>query len=196
MERLPTEIQLIAVGASAGGVTAIQQLLGNLDPTFRTPLVFVQHLPSDAAVDPSLIFSRHYRGTILEAIDKMPIEEGNIYFAPPSYHLLVERDLTFSLSQDEPVNFARPSIDVFFESIALNIGRKACGVLLTGANSDGARGLRMIQECGGWTIVQDPRSAEATTMPKSAIEIMKPNQIGTIVEISQTLSNRAERDVL
>lgn len=185
-------VKTIFVGASAGGVTAIQRILGSLPAGYSTPIVFVQHLPADATVDPALIFSRHFKGTILEAIDKMPIEKGHIYFAPPGYHLSVERDSTFSLSQDEPVHYARPSIDILFDSVAQNLGRKACGVLLTGANSDGATGLKAIQDEGGYTIVQDPEDAEAPAMPKAALEIMTPDVVGTIHTISHALAQMTE----
>ncbi len=181
------DISAIFVGASAGGVTAIQRLLGFLPKDFAVPLVFVQHLPADSTIDPALIFSHHFRGEITEALDKMPLLSHHAYFAPPGYHLSMERDLTFSLSQDEPVHFARPSIDILFESAALSLGPKACAVLLTGANSDGAVGLKAIQNAEGFTIAQDPAEAEAPMMPRSALEIMKPNFVGNLESISRVL---------
>ena len=173
---------------------AIQTLLQSLPQDFQIPLVFVQHLPADAVIDPQLIFSRSYKGKIQEAIDKMPIERGNAYFAPPGYHLSVERDRSFSLSQEDPVNFARPSIDLFFESVAAHVGKNACAVLMTGANSDGALGLKAVQDSGGYTLVQDPESAEAPMMPKSALAIMTPDAVGSIETIARTLTAMAERE--
>lgn len=187
-------IQVIFVGTSAGGVTAIQHMLRQLPKGFPIPIVFVQHLPADATLDPHLIFSRHFEGKILEAIDKMPIERGHIYFAPPAYHLSVEKDLTLSLSQDDPVHFARPSIDVMFESVAQHVGPRACAILLTGANNDGASGLKAVQAGGGYTMVQDPASAEAPMMPRTALSLMTPDFVGTIEMISQSLSLLAERE--
>lgn len=105
-----------------------------------------------------------------EADEKEEIENGVVYFAPPNYHLLIERDHTFSLSADRRVNFARPSVDVLFESAANAYGSELIGVILTGANNDGARGLKKIKDMGGLTIVQDPASAEARYMPEAAIE--------------------------
>ena len=184
---LKRDVDAIFVGTSAGGVTAIQRLLAKLPNDFDIPLIFVQHLPADSTIDPALIFSHHFRGEIIEALDKMPIQSHHAYFAPPGYHLSVERDSSFSLSQDEPVHFARPSIDVLFESVALSIGSKSCAVLLTGANSDGAVGLKAIHEAGGFTIAQDPSDAEAPTMPRSAIEIMKPDFVGNLDSIARVL---------
>lgn len=191
----PREISAILVGTSAGGVTAIQVLLQSLPTNFRLPIIFVQHLPTDSNIDPALIYSRYYNGEILEALDKMPAETRHIYFAPPNYHLSLEKDLTFSLSQDDPVHFARPSIDVLFESAAINIGPRACGVLLTGANDDGASGLKAIASCGGSTFVQDPAQAEAPTMPKAALQVMKPDFVGSLPAIAEALVKMTGGDV-
>ncbi len=187
MNRRGSQPDLILVGASAGGVTAIQKLLSHLPVDFQIPIVFVQHLPSDSLIDPALIFNHHFKGTICEANDKMPIEPYHAYFAPPGYHLLIERDLSFSLTQDDPVHFARPSIDVLFESAAHNLGPRACAALLTGANSDGAVGLKGIQEFGGFTMVQDPKTAEAMMMPRSALDIMEPGFVGSLQEIAHAI---------
>lgn len=181
---------LITVGTSAGGVSAITSLLQHLKNPFRTPIAFVQHLPSQAIIDVKLIYSRHTKGTVLEIEDKMPVEIGYIYFAPPGYHVLIEAEKFFSLSQDEPVHFSRPSIDVFFESAARVYGRSLTGILLTGANQDGAQGLVAIQAHGGTTIVQNPNDAEVDIMPKGALRLLKPDYILTIPEISMILSER------
>ena len=124
----------------------------------------------------------------MEAVDKTKIEKEQIYFAPPNYHLLVERDFSLSLSQEDPVVFSRPSIDVLFESAARSLGEKVCGVLLTGANEDGAAGLKFIQACGGYTIVQNPMDAEIPTMPQSALTRFRPDFIGSLKEIAQKLA--------
>jgi two-component system chemotaxis response regulator CheB len=105
---------------------------------------------------------------VLDVEDKMTIERGRVYIAPPDYHLLVERG-TFALSVDERVQFARPSIDVLFESAAHTYGAGVIGIILTGANEDGAAGLAAIKARGGVALVQDPSGAERRTMPDAAI---------------------------
>jgi two-component system chemotaxis response regulator CheB len=184
----------IFIGASAGGVLAVQKILQDLPKLFTPAIVVAQHLPADSVINHELAYGRYSSLKLVEAVDKMPIDGGHVYFAPPAYHLLIERDRTFSLSQDEPVNFARPSIDVLFESAAWALGPNSCGVLLTGANSDGARGLLKIKEVGGATIVQDPSDAEISTMPKSAIELFKPSFVLNLAAISKKLTELS-RDV-
>jgi two-component system chemotaxis response regulator CheB len=181
-------VRVICVGASAGGITAVQRLLNGLPKLFSLPLVVVQHLHPSTELDVDLVYGRGFSGKVLEARDKMPLEGGTAYFAPPTYHLLIEKDLSLSLSQDEPVNFSRPSIDVLFESAAWAVGDGACGVLLTGANHDGAAGLRQIKDLGGVTIVQDPEEAEVPYMPNAAIELQRPDFILKIDDIAAKLS--------
>jgi two-component system chemotaxis response regulator CheB len=179
--------QAVFIGASAGGITAIQNLFLKLKDRCQQPMIFVQHLISDSQFDLSMVFGAYTKLQLREVQDKMKIESGYAYFAPAGYHLLIEKDLSFSLSQDEPVHFSRPSIDVCFESAAEVFGASACAILLTGANSDGAQGLKCIQAQGGYTMVQDPSEAEFSTMPKSALEIMKPEFIGTLDRLSSQL---------
>lgn len=186
---------VICVGTSAGGVTAVQTLLKGLPKGFSPPLLIVQHLPEAAQIEPELIYGSVYEGRVQEAFDKTPIQNGHAYFAPPGYHLLVERDRTLALSQDEPVHFARPSIDVFFESAALSLGSHACGILMTGANQDGALGLQTIQKNGGWTIVQDPDDAEVRYMPESALKIMEPDFVVKLNDIPARLVELSQRIV-
>jgi len=176
----------VFIGASAGGVAAVQTLLKHLT-NFSLPLIIVQHLPYHAQIDSHLVFASHTKLKVCEAQDKTEIQSGHVYFAPPSYHLLVEKDFSLSLSQDEPVQFARPSIDVLFETAATTYGPHACGIVLTGANADGARGLKYIHQKGGYTIVQDPNRAEVSTMPYAAIEMTKPDFIGDLPAIGKKL---------
>lgn len=184
-----SQIEAIFIGASAGGVTAIQRLLGALDNARHVPIIIVQHLPQAANLNPDLIFGHVVKNVVLlEANDKMKIEKGHIYFAPPGYHLLIEKDRSFSLSRDELVNMARPSIDVVFETAAIVYGHSACGILMTGTNSDGALGLKTIHDEKGLTFVQDPDDAEFDMMPKSAIDLFKPNYINSINVIAKILS--------
>lgn len=178
----------IFIGASAGGVHALQKLLLHLAPGFRLPLVAVLHLPANSHLQPESIFPHRENLLFAEPTTGTPIQPNHFYLAPADYHLLVEKDGTFSLSQDEPVHFSRPSIDVLFESAAHAFGDKACGILLTGANHDGALGLRAIHEAGGFTLVQDPKDSANAMMPQSAIDLFDPDHVATIEEIARIIS--------
>ncbi|HEX2556963.1 MAG TPA: chemotaxis protein CheB, partial [Nitrososphaera sp.] len=123
-----------------------------------------------------------------DADEKEAIRPGFVYFAPPNYHLLVESDHTFSLSIDPKVHFTRPSVDVLFESAADAYGARLIGIILSGANQDGAAGLRYIKQRGGLTIVQDPADAEVSYMPRSAIEVAHPDHVLTASGICKFLS--------
>lgn len=187
-----TKIHAIFIGASAGGVTAILKILDILPSDYPLPIIITQHLPRDSQIQAASVFEKKRKSRVFEAIDKMPIESNHVYFAPPDYHLLIEKDFVFSLSQDELVNYSRPSIDVMFESAALAFGASACGVLLTGGNEDGARGLAVMQKAGGLALVQDPKDAECAAMPQSALAIMQPTFVGKLDEIASQLLSLAE----
>lgn len=165
--------EAVVMGASAGGISAIKKLVGGLAPSFPAPVIVVQHLPADSRIPLTDVFGTDVNTK--EAEDKERPLAGCIYHAPPGYHLLIERDRSFSLSMDDPVNLSRPSIDLLFESAARAYGPSLVGILLTGANHDGARGLREIKLRGGQTLVQDPRHAEVPTMPKAALELFQPD---------------------
>jgi two-component system chemotaxis response regulator CheB len=160
---------LVAIGASAGAVEALQGLLPAIPASFRAALVIVVHLPAGRRSHLAELFGQLCALRTCEAEDKATIEPGTIYFAPSDYHLLVERDGTLSLSIDEPVHFSRPSIDVLFESAARAGGSHVLGILLSGANADGAEGLAAIAARGGLTWVQTPASARSPTMPEAAL---------------------------
>ena len=128
-----------------------------------------------------------------EAEDKEPIRGGVAYVAPPNYHLLVEPDLCLSLSSDEPVLYSRPSIDVLFESAADAYGNSVAAVVLTGANSDGARGLRAVADAGGLTLVQNPESAEARAMPEAALALCPTARTLNLVQLAATLQGELPR---
>ncbi|RWU19271.1 chemotaxis protein CheB [Pseudomonas alkylphenolica] len=170
-------IEAIVLGASAGGVKALLGLFHALPVDFRTPLVCVLHLPDDRHSQLAEVFSRRLGRPVCEAQDKQPIAPGMIYFAGPGYHLSVETDRSFSLSQEEQVFFSRPSIDILFESAADAYGPALLGVLLTGANEDGARGLARIKQLGGQTIVQDPHDAQVAIMPNAALALHRPDYL-------------------
>ena len=182
------EIKIIVIGVSAGGAEALRQVLPALPADFPVPVVIVQHLHPEQGGYMFEYFDKLCKLAVQEAIDKADIKPGNIYFAPPDYHLLIEDDKTFSLSVDEKVCYARPSIDVLFESAADVYGSELMAVILTGANSDGANGIKYIKERGGFTIAQSPAEAYSSTMPQSAIDTGKIDMVLTLNEISNTLT--------
>jgi two-component system chemotaxis response regulator CheB len=159
---------LVAVGTSLGGLSALRSMLQGVPGYFAVPIAIVQHRDRGSTDMLSRILQQGSALTVLEVEDKEPIRPGFVYLAPPNYHLLAESEY-FSLSVDPPVAFARPSIDVLFESAAKVYAQSVIGVILTGANQDGAAGLAQIKAQGGTTIVQDPRTAECPIMPEAAI---------------------------
>ena len=160
--------RLIVVGVSAGGLFALRTLVSALPAAFDIPIAVVQHRSKDSEALCELL-QECTRLRVAEASDKEPIEPGLVYVAAPDYHLLVEPGY-FALSTDEPVRYSRPSIDVMFASAADAYGADVIGIVLTGANADGARGLQKIVARGGYAIVQDPSTAEVKVMPQSAIK--------------------------
>lgn len=161
------EPALVVVGASAGGLHALQLLVGGLRADWPMALAIVQHRSRDSNALCELLQDVSAL-PVLEVNDKEEIAVGNVFLAPPDYHLLVEDERFFSLSVDAPERWSRPSIDVLFESAADAFGDRVVGVVLTGANSDGARGLRRIVDQGGQAVVQDPATAEVHVMPDAA----------------------------
>jgi two-component system chemotaxis response regulator CheB len=159
----------VAIGASAGAVEALSAILPRLPARYRLPVLVVVHVPPDKTSALTELFAAKCALPVREPEDKAPVEPGAIYFAPPDYHLSVERDETFSLSNEEPQLFSRPSIDVLFESAADAYGAGLIAVVLTGANHDGARGLQAVAQAGGIALVQDPAQAMAPTMPEAAL---------------------------
>ncbi|MEE1924631.1 chemotaxis protein CheB [Pseudomonas sp. 148P] len=170
-------IEAIVMGASAGGVSALLSVMGCLPRTFAIPLISVLHLPDNHDSQLAEVFARRLRRPVREARDKESIEPGMIYVAGPGYHLSVERDRSLSLSQEERVHFSRPSIDILFESAADAYGPALAGVLLTGANEDGAAGLARISQLGGLSIVQDPAQAQVSAMPAAALALHRPDHV-------------------
>jgi len=179
--------KLIVIGTSAGGLDAMKRILPKLPPAFPVPIVVVQHISplSDGFMIQYLNGISSIR--VKEAEEKELLKPASVYFAPPNYHLLIEDDHTLALSVDVKVNYARPSIDVLFESAAYVYGRELVGVLLTGANNDGAEGLSRIKKFGGYTIVQNPETAYSDSMPRSALAKMNPDQILNLEDIGNTL---------
>lgn len=163
------EFRAIVIGVSSGGVQALSALLGALPAKFALPIVVVQHISPEAGDGLARLLDAHGPLRVKEADEmELPIA-GHVYLAPPNYHLLVEPDGHLALSADLPVSYARPSVDVLFETAAEAWGAGLIGVILTGANHDGSRGLARIKARGGLAIVQDPADAEAPQMPLAAI---------------------------
>ncbi len=169
--------EAVIIGASAGGVNALLGLLSGLPDGFRLPIVTVLHLPDDRQSRLAEIFQERSPIAVREAADKASVEPATLYFAGAGYHLSIEQDRSFSLSCEAPVHFSRPSIDLLMESAADVYGESLVGILLTGANYDGANGLASIREKGGLTVVQDPAEAQVATMPEAAIRKLQPDLI-------------------
>lgn len=180
-------VEAVVIGASAGGVHALLALLSGLPTNFFLPIIAVLHLPKERSSRLAEVFQQRLAMSVREAADKQAIAPSTLYFAGSGYHLSIEVDRTFSLSCEDPVNYSRPSIDVLMESAADAYGASLAGVLLTGANVDGAAGLARIKQRGGMTVVQDPQEAQVATMPEAAIRKMKPNLILTLDGIRQLL---------
>jgi two-component system chemotaxis response regulator CheB len=168
--RIPLSgIDAVVIGASAGGVEAIGTLLSALPRDFAPAVIVVMHIPEANESLLRAVLAPQCALAVREAVDKDPVAAGAVYVAPPAYHLLVEPDKSFALSVDAPVNYSRPSIDVLFESAAYAYRDRLLGIVLSGANADGADGLARIRSFGGRAWVQDPRTAVASMMPSSAI---------------------------
>ncbi|PLX10701.1 MAG: chemotaxis protein CheB [Marinilabiliales bacterium] len=177
----------IVIGASAGGLYAIRDLLKPLPAEFNIPIIIVQHLSPHSDNYMIEFLNKTTNLKVKEVDEKEKIKSGQVYIAPPNYHVLIEDNETFSLSADEKVNYSRPSIDVLFYSAADVYKKNLIGIVLTGANDDGARGLFEIRKSGGLGIVQTPATAEASQMPNAAILEANPDHILNISDISKLL---------
>lgn len=183
----------VVIGVSAGGMRAMAEVLSGLSGDFGLPILVVQHVSRDS----NGYLAKHLseKGTleVLEAEDKTPIVPGKVFLAPPNYHMLVGDEDSLVLSVDGHVNFARPSVDVLFESAAEVYGSGLIGIILTGANDDGSKGLAEIAAAGGVVVVQDPESAEVDSMPRAALEKVPSAKIMKLKEISEFLMQLQER---
>ncbi len=184
--------QIVTIGSSWGGLSALKTVLGDLPADFPLPIAIAQHRSAgsrDAGLAAYYDARTALRVCTIE--DKEPIEGGRVYLAPPDYHLMVERGF-FELSIDDRVQFSRPSADVLFESAVDAYGNAVIGVVLTGANADGAAGLACIKEAGGFTIVQDPATAEKAAMPNAAIEAVgQPDALLSLEDVAPYLTKLA-----
>jgi two-component system chemotaxis response regulator CheB len=173
---------IVVVGTSWGGLAALRTLVSGLPSTFQMAVTLVQHRHKDSDHLLRALLQERSALEVCEVEDKMPLEHGRIYVAPPDYHTLVEPG-HFSLSTEAPVRFSRPSIDVTFVSASDSYAHRTVGIVLTGANRDGAEGLRRISDRGGMALVQDPKTAESPAMPSAAIEAVPRARVMPLAEI-------------
>jgi two-component system, chemotaxis family, protein-glutamate methylesterase/glutaminase len=169
--------ELIALGCSMGGMAAMEKIFAALPADFRVPIVVAQHRYRTSGEALPNFLRRHSKLNVVDALDKQWIRPGHVYIAPADYHLLVDRGGELSLSVDAAVAYSRPSIDVLFESAADAYLGSVIGVVLTGANADGARGAKRIKDHGGFVVVQDPLTAESPSMPQAAIAATRVDRI-------------------
>lgn len=188
-----TRFRAITIGVSTGGVTALKFLLGALPADFPIPVLVVIHIAPDSGDGLAVLLDSLSPIRIKEADEQEQIYPGTVYLAPANYHLLVEQDEKLALSIDPPVTFARPSVDVLFESAADVYGPALIGIILTGAGRDGSRGLLKIKNNGGLAIVQDPTDADMDSMPKSALELLNADHIVRLKEIPDLLMKLVQR---
>ena len=181
------DFELIVIGASLGGLTALQTLFGLLEPSFSLPIAVVVHRQEGKFSELANLLQKHAGQSVVEPEDKTKITAGGIYLAPMGYHLSVDEGY-FSLAIDQPVHFARPSIDVLFDSAAFSKNERLIAILLTGSGTDGVWGLKQVQRYGGRTIVQDPESAESRDLPLAALNHLTPDEILSINGIGSLLN--------
>lgn len=179
--------QAVVIGVSAGGLNALSAILPQLPADYPLPIIIVIHLPPDRDSVVAELFDEKCALTVREAEDKEDILPGHVYFAPPDYHLLVEADHRLSLSSEEPVLFSRPSVDVLFETAADVYGEGLIGVILTGANPDGAAGLKAVMAAGGRGLVQRPDLSYASAMPEAALEFSPQAEALSLEQIAEKL---------
>ena len=184
--------EIVVVGTSYGGLSALQVLLPALAPDFPLPVVVVQHRGKDTD-NLCEFLQRHSALPLTEPNDKAAIAPGSVYLAPRDYHLLIERD-GFALSTEAPVGYARPSINVLFESAAEIYREHVVGVILTGANTDGAQGLAKIKAYGGRAVVEDPASAVSRGMPQAAIAASEVDAVLPLREIAPYLNQLCQHE--
>lgn len=179
--------EAIVIGVSSGGMNAMKVMFSLLPKDFTIPVIIVQHIGAHSDSKWIKLLNDKSNISIKEADEKEKIENGNVYIAPANYHLLIEKDKSFSLTVGERVNYSRPSIDELFESAAEAYADKLIGVILTGSNNDGTNGIKRVKECGGLAIIQNPETAESAFMPKSAIAAINPDYVLSLEGITELL---------
>jgi two-component system, chemotaxis family, protein-glutamate methylesterase/glutaminase len=186
-QRLWGQVDAVVIGASAGGIEALMQILPALEAPLQAPILVVLHQPRERSGRLTDVFAAVCAVPVREVEDKEAVRPGVVYFAAPDYHLLIDPGPRLALSADEPVHLCRPSIDVLFESAADLYGARLLGIILSGSNRDGADGLLAVRRAGGIAIVQHPDSAQAETMPLSALSRDAADFVLALPEIAAVL---------
>lgn len=179
--------KVVLLGGSWGGIQASLQILEKLPATYPFPIVLVLHRLRNAEGNLQHIFKKRLQLGVQEVEDKMPLQPSQVYLAPANYHVLLEKDGTFSLDVSDLENYSRPSIDVTFTSAADVYKAKLVGILLSGASKDGSAGLKYIHDKGGVALVQDPSEAEVSTMPEAAMKLIPGCHVATLDKINEFL---------
>jgi two-component system chemotaxis response regulator CheB len=187
VDEVPFTQPVVAIAASAGGLTALSQLLGALAPTFNAAILILQHLDPARPSHLASILGRRTRLPVKQAQSRDRLQTGTAFTAPPGVHLLVDPHGRLSLSHRPPVNFVRPAADLLFESIAASFGERAIAVVLTGTGHDGARGAQVVKRAGGTVIVQDEATSEFFGMPGAAIDAGHVDLILPLDQIAPSL---------
>ena len=182
-------INAVLIGSSLGGVPLLQHIFAALPKTYPIPVLVVQHVHPEQGESPAHVINADVAIRVKDAEDKEPIEPGTAYFAPPGYHLLVERDQRIALSVDEKVNWSRPSVDVLFQSAVYLWAPHLLGIVLSGANSDGAAGIVTLKQHGCMTLAQEPSEAKRAEMPASAIATGCVDEVLGIAKIASMMSH-------
>lgn len=185
-----SKYKAVVIGGSAGSFSVVTKLLSKIDPAFPLPIILCLHRLKH--VRSGLLESINIKSNleVVEPNDKDNIQPGKVYLAPSNYHLFIEYDGTFSLTTEEPLNHSRPSIDHTLSSSAYFFRDKLIGILLTGANKDGAKGMKDIADKKGFTIIQDPNTCDVDTMPKTALRLMEPSKMLSPEGIIQFLNEQ------
>ena len=178
--------EIVVIGTSWGGLAALRTIVAALPAGYNLPIAIVQHRHRDSD-GLARFLQDHTALAVCEIEDKQPIECGRIFVAPANYHMLIERG-HLALSLDAPVRYSRPSIDVAFTTAADAYGHRAVGVVLTGANTDGAEGLRHIANAGGMAVIQQPDTAEVATMPQAAVDAVPTARVFALGRIASFLA--------
>lgn len=182
------DYDVLVMGASAGGIDALKHIFRSFKAYKQVAIIIIQHLsPNNPSYMRSIIADATHQ-SVVEIEDKTLLKRGEIYLVPPNYHALIDKRGYFTLCVSEKICFARPSIDVTFESVADAFGSRCIGVLLTGANQDGGKGLSAIKTSGGYTVVQDPSTAEAIEMPLAGIKYANPHEVITLSDMGKRLN--------
>ncbi|WP_075603331.1 chemotaxis protein CheB [Saccharicrinis aurantiacus] len=183
------DYKAIVIGGSAGSFSVVSKMLAKIKPDFKLPIIICMHRLKH--VRSGLVDSLNIKSNIpvVEPFDKDKIEPGKVYIAPSNYHLFIEFDNTFSLSTEGVHNHSRPAIDYTLSSAATSFRGKLIGIILTGANKDGAQGMKQIHTKNGYTIVQDPKTCDIVTMPKATLDLFTPKAIMSPDEITNFLNN-------